>query len=81
MDSSRWQSIASIPEKIFEEHVEHTKQAKQELTSAGMPRLAKMLNRQSRRDELQETENTTSADTPPETTPWPLSRLFTHSRY
>ena len=35
MDSSRWQSIASIPEEEFERHVEQTKQAKQELTSAG----------------------------------------------
>lgn len=34
-DSSRWQSIASIPEEQFEKHVEKTKRAKQELTSAG----------------------------------------------
>ena len=40
-DSSRWQSIASIPEEEFERHIEETKRAKQELTSAGALRLAR----------------------------------------
>jgi hypothetical protein len=31
-DSSRWQSIAFIPEEQFERYVEETKKAKQELT-------------------------------------------------
>lgn len=33
--SSRWQSIASIPETRFEQHVAETRQANRELTTAG----------------------------------------------
>lgn len=39
--SHRWQREASVPEKIFEQHVARTKKAKKELTSAGVLRLAK----------------------------------------
>jgi len=51
-DSSRWQSIASIPERIFEEHVEQTKAAKQELTSAGALKLSKHLKQKAERQEV-----------------------------
>ncbi len=40
-ESSRWQQIADIPEKQFENHIQETKQAKEELTTASTLRLAK----------------------------------------
>ena len=43
--SSRWQAIASIPEETFEEHVAQTKAKGDELTSAGMLRVAQKLHR------------------------------------
>lgn len=39
--SSRWQQIASIRDNPFEEHIAKTKEAKRELTSAGMRKLAR----------------------------------------
>lgn len=39
--SSNWQRIAAIPEPVFEQHVQQTKAAGQELTSAATIRLAK----------------------------------------
>lgn len=60
-ESSRWQSIASIPEEQFERHVEQTKQAKQELTSAGALRLARTLKQQTTHKELQKQESPTCA--------------------
>jgi len=42
--SSRWQSISSIPEKIFDDHIsEITKNGDKELTSSELLRLAKQL--------------------------------------
>jgi hypothetical protein len=38
--SSRWQTIASLPEEIFETHIEETKAQGEELTSAGVYREA-----------------------------------------
>ena len=35
MQSSRWQSIAQIPEQVFEKHLIETRESKEELTSAG----------------------------------------------
>jgi hypothetical protein len=39
--SSQWQTIASLPEEVFEEHIEETKTKKKELTTANMVKLAK----------------------------------------
>ena len=38
--SSRWQKVASVPEKRFDEHVEQVKAQGEELTTAGVLRLA-----------------------------------------
>jgi len=38
--SSRWQGIAKLPERIFERHIAETKSNGAELTSAGLQRLA-----------------------------------------
>lgn len=35
MQSSRWQSIAQIPEQVFEKHLIEKRESKEELTSAG----------------------------------------------
>lgn len=43
-----WQRIASIPKPEFEQHLQETKQAERELTSAGAVRLAKERERISR---------------------------------
>lgn len=39
--ASRYESLASIPEKQFEEHIKETKEKKEELTTAGTLRLTK----------------------------------------
>ncbi len=36
----RWQTVAQVPEEVFEEHVAEVKQEQRELTSAGLLRLA-----------------------------------------
>ena len=41
MQSSRWQQIASLPEKVFEEFITETKEDGGELTSSSMVRMAK----------------------------------------
>lgn len=41
MQSSRWQTIASLPEDLFEEHIQEVKAEGKELTSAGLVRVAK----------------------------------------
>ncbi len=43
--SMRWQIIAGIPEKVFEEHVESTRAKAAELTTAGVLKLAKRQQR------------------------------------
>lgn len=43
LQSHRWQLISGIPEYDFEEHIEHTLSVPDELTSAGVVRLAKKL--------------------------------------
>jgi hypothetical protein len=45
--SSRWQAIAFIPEDDFEKHIAEVKRRGEELTSAGVLRLAKRLSRNS----------------------------------
>jgi len=52
--SSRWQSIAKIPEKNFEERLEDIKNKKQELTSRDLLSLAGYLNRQHEREKRRE---------------------------
>ncbi len=49
--SSRWQRIADIPEPDFERKITEDKARRRELTSAGMLRLSKELERQSRKEE------------------------------
>lgn len=44
-DSSRWQTLASMPEAIFEGHIQKVVDAGKELTTAGMLRLAKSYQR------------------------------------
>ena len=39
--SSQWQAVASLPEEVFEEHIEETKAKKKELTTSDMVKLAK----------------------------------------
>ena len=39
-ESQRWQKVASVPEKRFDEHVEQVKAQGEELTTAGVLRLA-----------------------------------------
>ena len=36
----RWQTVAQVPDEVFEEHVAEVKQEQRELTSAGLLRLA-----------------------------------------
>jgi hypothetical protein len=43
MESSRWQWAASVPTEAFERHLAQVREAGQELTSAGVLRLAKQL--------------------------------------
>lgn len=44
-DSSRWQKLASIPEPIFDGHIQKVIDAGKELTTVGMVRLAKSYQR------------------------------------
>ena len=53
--SSRWQSISSIPEKLFEDRLEEIKKRKeQELTSKDFLSLAGYLNREQQREKRRE---------------------------
>ena len=49
--SSRWQSISSIPERIFENHIKEVVEKEQELTSASLLSLARDIKNQQRQDE------------------------------
>ena len=44
----RWQTVATVPDDIFEEHVATVQQEQRELTSAGVLRLAEGIKRQER---------------------------------
>lgn len=46
VQSSRWQAIAAVPEECFVQHIAEVKAAGEELTTAGVLRLAKELKRQ-----------------------------------
>lgn len=49
--SHRWQAIADVPEPVFEQHIESVKARGDELTSAGVLRIAKEQRREERREE------------------------------
>jgi len=48
MTAHRWQTVATVPDDIFEEHVATVQQEQRELTSAGVLRLAEGIKRQER---------------------------------
>jgi len=52
--SARWQSIASIPEKIFEEHIAKTVGTEEELTSSSLLNIAHNLKIKQRRAKTQD---------------------------
>ncbi len=54
MESSRLQTIASIPEEVFEKHIAETKENKEELTTASVIRLAR---KQKAEEKIAELEN------------------------
>lgn len=51
MESSRWQAVASVPEEDFEQVIQETKEARQELTQAAILRVAKEQKQEERREE------------------------------
>ena len=44
----RWQTVAQVPDEVFEEHVAEVKQEQRELTSAGLLRLASEIKQSAR---------------------------------
>lgn len=50
--SSRWQSIASLPEEVFEAEIAKTRAEKEELTTAGLLRVAQAQRRMDRRADM-----------------------------
>lgn len=64
--SSNWQRIAAMPEETFERTIAETKANGDELTSAGMLRVAKEQQREQRRQERQQAADQITID-PPET--------------
>lgn len=46
MQSSRWQTIASLPDEEFEEHIAETKAERKELTTASVLRIARENNKE-----------------------------------
>ncbi len=49
-ESSRWQKMASLPEERFEEHIARVKGKNQELTTAGVLRVARECNQEEERE-------------------------------
>ena len=43
MQSSRWQTVASLPEKEFNQHISEVKKSNDELTTVGVIKLARQL--------------------------------------
>lgn len=62
--SSRWQSIAEIPEPVFEQHITETKASGNELTTAGALKVAKEQRQQTQRKERAEAERKAALSTP-----------------
>lgn len=52
--SSRWQRVASVPEKKFEGHISDTKKKKKELTTTGVLRIANEQQREAKRQKNRE---------------------------
>lgn len=52
--SERWQNIASIPEKLFEDHMKAVSEAREELTSAGFIKLSAELKQIEKRKNFKE---------------------------
>lgn len=50
----RWQAIADVPEPVFEQHIETVKSRGDELTSAGVLRIANEQKREERRQKMAE---------------------------
>jgi len=48
MQSSRWQAVAGLPEKEFERHIQEVKKSNEELTTVGVIRLARELQKDDR---------------------------------
>lgn len=59
--SSRWQSVAAIPEEEFEQHIADTKAARKELTSKGVQTLAKTLKKEKKLKMFAENNSSTQA--------------------
>lgn len=51
-EAHRWQKIASIPEKVFEKHIEETKENEDEITTAGTLLLSKMFNKKQKSESI-----------------------------
>lgn len=62
-DSSRWQRIANVPQEHFERHVAEVLDKKQELTSAGVLRLARGLQQPGKGDATAAPESPESCTT------------------
>ena len=60
----RWQTVATVPDEIFEEHVVTVQQEQRELTSAELLALAKKLKREVNRLERQAEETITLSQMP-----------------
>lgn len=54
--SKRWQSMARIPETVFEQHIREMIENQQELTSASVQRLAKLIENSERDQEIVESQ-------------------------
>lgn len=50
-DANRWQQVAAVPEQTFKEFIEQTKEAGKELTTNGVLKIAKQLQRKEYIDE------------------------------
>lgn len=53
-DSSRWQAIADLPQDKFEEHLAQVQSSNEELTTVGLVRLARSLDKQAEIEVLKE---------------------------
>jgi DNA modification methylase len=69
MESSRWQTIASMPEKEFEQHIEKAKSAGEGLTTNSVLRKAKEKKRETTKEEKR-TELKAKAKAAPKSDDW-----------
>ncbi len=54
--ANRWQQIATVPVETFENHIQETKEKRQELTSASVLRLAQAEKRRQRHEDVNDIE-------------------------